>query len=97
MKSVLKEYNTIIYKKIKNINKTRTFKIIIKFNNRRITIIIDNNATTNFILQQLMKTLNLFTQIKTNSYEIIVINENNLKSKNKKQITKKTRLLSITI
>ena len=58
---------------------------------------INNNATTNFILQQLIKTLNLFTQIKTNSHEIIVINKSNLKSKNKKQITKKTQLLSIAI
>ena len=89
MKNVLKKCNTITYKKIKEFSETQTFKIIIKLDNRRIIIIIDNNATTNFILWQLVKTLNLFTRIKANSYEIIVINENNLKSKNEKQITKK--------
>ena len=97
MKNVLKKCNIITYKKIKKASETQTFKITIKLNNRRITTIINNNATINFISQRLMKALNLFTQIKTNSYEIIVINESNLKSKNKKQITKKIQFLSMII
>ena len=97
MKGVLKECNTTAYKKIKKVNETRTHKTTIKLDNRQVTAMIDNNATTNFISRQLIKTLNLFTQIKKKSYKLIVINENNLKSKNKKQIIKKTRFLLIII
>ena len=58
---------------------------------------IDSDATTNFISQQLMKTLNLLIQIKKKLYELIVINGSSLKSENKKQIIKETRFLSMVI
>ena len=44
-----------------------------------------------------MKKLNLFIKKKEKFYELIVINKNSLKSKNEKQITKKTQFLSIII
>ena len=44
-----------------------------------------------------MKKLNLFTQVKNNLYELIVINESRLKLKKKEQVKEKTRFLSIII
>ena len=78
-------------KKIKKTNDIHTWKIIVNFDNRRIITMIDNNATNNFISKRLIKTLNLSTQFKKVSYELIVINENNLKSKKDEQIKKKQK------
>ena len=70
-----------IYKKIKKINNIRTWKIIIKFDIRQITIMINNDATNNFISKKLIKILNLSTQFKKNVVRINCYKQKQFKKK----------------
>ena len=85
----------IVHKQLNSINTTFIFQTSININEHRFTIIIDSNATENFMSQNLIKE-NVYLLLKKNVYNLIIINENSLFNENEKMNTK-IKLLSIAI
>ena len=70
--------------------------MLIRINDHKITIIINSNASTNFISTNFVNRKKLFTRSKNDNYSLITINDKTLLNNNK-MMNLKTRSLSIVI
>ncbi len=72
------------------------FIILIKFNSYRFIAILIFNTTNNFIIRAFVEREEYFTQKKSNTYNLVIVDKNLLSTKNKK-IDRETKLLLIAI
>ena len=80
IKSILKEFNFTIRKQSKSINNIISqFITSIRINDYKITIIINSNASTNFISTNFVNKKKLFTRSKNDNYSFVTINDKTLK------------------
>ena len=97
IKNISKKFNFTIQKQLKSINNTiLQFTTSIRINNYKITMIMNSNASTNFILTNFVNKKKLFTRSKNDNYSFVIINDKTLLKKNK-IINLKTKSLSIAI
>jgi len=74
----------------------RCFITSVKINDRRLTAIIDSDATDNFMIRAFVKKKEYFTRKKSDAYNLVIVDENSLLDKNER-VNKETKLLSIAI
>ena len=86
-----------ISQQINTINYAQIFKTSIRIDDFRKTIMMNSNATENFISSRLITTLKCATQKKNESYQLQIINDNSLSRKNNKEVIRETKSLSIII
>ena len=97
MKNSLKKCNNTI-KVLQQLNSTsyaRIFCTLIRFEFHRLTTMINFDAIKNFVSSFLVNKKNLLTQKKKNAYNLMIINENSLKS-NDEMIIEEIMSLTIT-
>ena len=97
MKNSLQECNNIksALQQINSTSYARTFCTPIRLRFHRLTTMIDFDAIRNFVSSFLVNKKDLFIQKKKNAYNLMIINENSLKS-NDEMITKKIISLTMT-
>ena len=97
MKNSLKECNntTRILQQLNSTNYARIFCTFIRFEFHQFTTMINFDATRNFVLSSLVNKKNLFIQKKKNAYNLMIINENSLKSNDEIIIEKIISLMMI--
>jgi hypothetical protein len=74
----------------------RCFITSVKINDRRLTAMIDSDATDNFMVRALVKKKEYSTRKKFDAYNLVIVDENSLLDKNER-VNKETKLLSIAI
>jgi len=74
----------------------RCFITLVKINDRRLTAMIDSDATDNFMVRALVKKKEYFTRKKPDAYNLMIVDENSLFDKNER-VNKETKSLSIAI
>jgi len=74
----------------------RCFTTLVKVNGRRLTAMVDSDATSNFMARALVEKKGYSTQKKPDAYNLIIVDENSLPNKNER-VDKETKPLSIAI
>jgi len=74
----------------------RYFITSVKVNGRRLTAMIDSDATGNFMVRAFVKKEDYSTQKKPDAYNLIIVDENSLFNENER-VDKETKPLLITI
>lgn len=84
----------IVQKQLNLINYARIFQTSINVYERQFTIMIDSDATENFMSKKLVDKKKFLTRKKNDEYDLIIINDNSLFNENEK-VSQKTKSLSI--
>jgi hypothetical protein len=74
----------------------RCFITPIKINDRRLTAMVDSDATDNFMTRALIEREEYFTRKKSDAYNLMIVDGNLLLDENEK-VNKETKSLSIAI
>jgi predicted aspartyl protease len=74
----------------------RCFITSVKVNGRRLTAMIDSDATDNFMARALVKKEGYSTQKKLDAYDLMIVDGNPLLDENER-VNKETKSLSIAI
>ena len=79
-----------------SINYARNLKKYVRINERQTIVMIDSKASNNYISQKLIDKYEMNTKLKTNLYDLMILNENPLSSENE-HVIKKTILIKLMI